>query len=766
MKFQKFYHITEISQKHVNKINTDVTKLLTDQKLPFNHIFGTDKLRIVESFDGTNPYDQQIRHHTDDVYSLDLPNWVGYKLTDKEKKNPIRVGKILNKLKEGYLKEYKTWMAENNVVPPSTSDTVARAKEYIERLHAKKIEGIDKLLKTVELQKQYQNSFEKLHVVYSRAPIDVLRMSDHGTHSCHAPDGLYFNCALADAMLRAGIAYLITDEDYKKIENNLQAPEIFKDKDRSVDGIQPLARIRIRAVIDSSGNTIAVPSAKIYGTEKFRTSKEFVTQVLDWAKKQDISHFNWNSILKLRGGSYQDSGHDVATYIRKIWGKDVHVSIAADEERHNEDEGDMGVEQDHGREHMMDALRESISLENWDQTLIWDDASDANDICHMRVRVGSQTGTVRIQYVLPKYALKDLGLDASNLNPVEKSAEEIGYPNDSRMALMFSKEVATYDYLIRFSGEDFEFDLDAIVDAGEGFRTYKHLVETKVAEYFSKLGIDFVEEEADITRLKMNNLILKMYGLPEKSLDDVKMYGSDFREEFYNTNARSMKALLITKFNFPHEIYAYENSISYNGAGRMDQSDFKRFQDSYEQHYALMTDVLRKYLEDEHEFPKDDDSGMLMDVLTGRVSAHVYGKNNIGGRLIPGVFNHTYMKISPIGGAYSIAVENQTQGSPKVFELLIEVDHADLNSLIDRQLLGKYYNAFKAIIDDGVVEDATGSESEAGWIDHAKAEEYVNSGKVPKDHPNQMRLDLSKVVLNKGKFNNMFRKLLREVNGK
>ena len=68
-------------------------------------------------------------------------------------------------------------------------------------------------------------------IVYSRAPIDVLRMSDHPMiSSCHSQGGGFFQCAVQEAIRGGAIAYSVNQEDIQKIidEDRLQDIEILK----------------------------------------------------------------------------------------------------------------------------------------------------------------------------------------------------------------------------------------------------------------------------------------------------------------------------------------------------------------------------------------------------------------------------------------------------------------------------------------------------------------------------------------------------------
>jgi hypothetical protein len=58
----------------------------------------------------------------------------------------------------------------------------------------------------------------EMHVILSRHPIDVLRMSDiSNIHSCHSEGSDYFKCAVAEAKGHGPIAYMVTGEELNKL---------------------------------------------------------------------------------------------------------------------------------------------------------------------------------------------------------------------------------------------------------------------------------------------------------------------------------------------------------------------------------------------------------------------------------------------------------------------------------------------------------------------------------------------------------------------
>lgn len=159
----------------------------------------------------------------------------------------------------------------------------------------------------------------KYSIIYSRVPVDILRMSDfsdEGLESCHSEGNEYFVCALAEAQNEGAIAYAVNTEDLEKID--LDDPEIFYDRQRRIQGIAPVSRVRLRNITDkSTGIAIAVPSSRIYGerldnflntVKKFAVdsqAKALVTIDEEGNKRLNISSKISDFIH--RGGSYEDS---------------------------------------------------------------------------------------------------------------------------------------------------------------------------------------------------------------------------------------------------------------------------------------------------------------------------------------------------------------------------------------------------------------------------------------------------------------------------
>jgi len=248
----------------------------------------------------------------------------------------IPLGRAFNKY--GMKKEFDHWA--------SVQGTVTNSEKKINQiLHYVSILPQSDLGHLLRIVKQYETS--DYGIVISRNPMDIARMSDFpGISSCHSQGGSYFICALEEAKRGGAVAYLLKSEDIEKIRNNLQNPEIFFDEEnikanlslneaeedddyetpmdfsdepRSGQRIVPVARLRIRRVVNLDQQIdYMAPDDSIYGIHY----NEFYSKVSEWcASKQaflfkkegsfDISSLQ-SANLVLTGGSYQDSDISVA----------------------------------------------------------------------------------------------------------------------------------------------------------------------------------------------------------------------------------------------------------------------------------------------------------------------------------------------------------------------------------------------------------------------------------------------------------------------
>ena len=228
----------------------------------------------------------------------------------------VTIGQILQKFKET---ELFNWWQQNQLKFSQDKDTVEGAKEFV-------FNGGYDLGSDLDYQRKEFNDISvddvsEFSILISRAPVDVLRMSDFaskGMTSCHREGGEYFYCALAEARNQGAIAYLVRTEDINKVD--LNATEIFADPQRGIEGITPEARVRIRRVMDNTTNVdFMAPETRTYGrpkvsftdtVNKWVASKTAEILLNDPQAKYDEGKFYIPEAdsLELKGGSYSDSG--------------------------------------------------------------------------------------------------------------------------------------------------------------------------------------------------------------------------------------------------------------------------------------------------------------------------------------------------------------------------------------------------------------------------------------------------------------------------
>jgi len=146
-------------------------------------------------------------------------------------------------------------------------------------------------------------------VVFSKSAVDVARMSDHlGIESCHSPGGSYFQCAISEGKNGGAIAYVVKTDDLAGV--SLNDEEIFKDEDREIDGIKPLARLRLRRIVnEETGEEIAIPETRTYG----KKVSGFMETVFSIAREKQLELLEKykntprEQDFKIHGGTYQDT---------------------------------------------------------------------------------------------------------------------------------------------------------------------------------------------------------------------------------------------------------------------------------------------------------------------------------------------------------------------------------------------------------------------------------------------------------------------------
>jgi hypothetical protein len=528
MKFNQFFQktlVSEISQSVIDKLPYNLQQELSKNKMSFNKIFG-NQLRLIEPLRGTSQYGETIRNLLSDDFEFDFEKWTGTKLTDKDKKNPTRIGKLLNNKKRELLKKISD-LQEELKTPPKTEVVVFHhsvKSGWIEKYKIQ-IKEIDDLLKVNDLQKAHISTTKSQYsIIYSRVPVDVVRMSDFSWRSCHSEGGDYFYCALADAVLNAGIAYLVDTQQLiqfaggqDKIQSFLQQDEIFKDSKRAISGIQPLARIRIRNVIDSQGNSIAVPSTKIYKDKDLKGVDEtFKDQVLMWAKKQDVSNYEWEDTLTLKGGSYQDANVDVKTMIKKIWGKDISYDVSEDEDEFRDEQDE---ENDHIEEQFWDNVREEIDVEK-----IFRDALGRDYEENFTVDLNLYNGELKLEYDLSGEFLEFLSKKSTNLDKKTIRLQRQTTAYDKNFTVFIdpkNRKDIQFTSVKSFVLYDYDHDVQT------GYFDYRGFVYS-IEKYIESVISAFLEESYDVShpqylRAAMNKKIAKYYDIEFPKYDEEKV---------------------------------------------------------------------------------------------------------------------------------------------------------------------------------------------------------------------------------------------------
>lgn len=225
----------------------------------------------------------------------------------------------------------------------------------------------------------------KYGIIISRAPIDVLRMSDHARiTSCHSVTGGYFQCAVQEAINGGAIAYVVENEDLQEALQSwdLQDDELFYDEDRhgSEMELAPLSRLRIRRLNSLDKTTeVAIPDTKIYGNNNIPGFYETVKKFLHEKQSMDFETFS-NMDWEKRGGTYYDN--TIGALVQSYYDKDYYDLYPKYIEHRREDKN-----REHGRNEEIKSLTQDLDsecndiVENYDYgyceigyNIEWDDA--------------------------------------------------------------------------------------------------------------------------------------------------------------------------------------------------------------------------------------------------------------------------------------------------------------------------------------------------------------------------------------------------------
>ena len=195
-----------------------------------------------------------------------------------------------------------------------------------------------------------------LSIVVSRHPVDILRMSDHTLiHSCHSEGASHFQCAMAEARGHGPVAYVVNTADLEGVD--LEDDEIFLDRGRDIDGIEPIGRVRLRKYVNQDEDyELAVPETRVYGD----LPPGFLDSLRDWTlsaqkeyldeKASDIAmKENEDGTIEVtdgpdlysftrKGGSYKDT--EASRTFNRFFDTDVYYGDTNEDSEDEEDEED------------------------------------------------------------------------------------------------------------------------------------------------------------------------------------------------------------------------------------------------------------------------------------------------------------------------------------------------------------------------------------------------------------------------------------------
>jgi hypothetical protein len=354
---------------------------------PFDNIFG-DKIRIVIPLRKERSDYSFINHLSNLGYKVDLETGMATSKVETFKCDKCKRQIQLSE-KPDFCPSCKNKEVES--VPNSEKEKKERVGTVLSKLNrTNPNRGWGGMLSWWEKNKGKKAAEEGetgISIVISRSPIDIIRMSDHKEFdSCHSPKnstnlpansrwlhGPFFHCATQEARTGGAVAYAIHTSDLKHIKD-LQANDIFKDRDRNVDGIEPLERQKIKRFSDGKIDLL-IPEPKTYGIKHV----DFKETILDWLKYVqrnivDFSHPPKFKNFNLRGGSYQDV-HPASILWNGLFGTSVHGEKSSiDQEEEHEGQKWTVDRLDQAAQATLDAHKQ-----NWKHCWAWFEVEEADE---------------------------------------------------------------------------------------------------------------------------------------------------------------------------------------------------------------------------------------------------------------------------------------------------------------------------------------------------------------------------------------------------
>jgi len=510
--------ITEMNQKVVDYLNqhSDV--------LPFDHIFG-DKMRVAFPI-GTDITAQSIMD--------DLKRIQHFDKVDLKKGEVIRKIKLDPKYGQGEHKEQKINIGKA-IAALKVSEN--KRKKYLDWFAMYK----DNL----------ESAFEKPEfiVILSRAPIDVVRMSDHrNISSCHSQGGGYFQCAIQEAISGGAVAYVVREEDFNELtEEDFQKREIFVDSDRGISGaygLRPMSRLRVRRLVDDYGDEIAIPDTKIYGDT---TIPNFYKSLVNYLKNKQATtpeDFRGASYTK-KGGTYYDD--EIRDLVANYFTDEESTQYSSDFKSIKHDWDDESTESRHSQLGLEDELEEI--KESYNGRLIYSDVDYWVDNDEQIMFRASGTSTIDLmKFNLPDdVEMEGEDNDVENIRDGDyddhyEYSKVFQYIYDAVDINIYEMTLSNTEIVITFNEEDYHQDSDK-------FDTFCRYVKK-----FDDNIEDMLNDEDGFLEVFLEAGILKETPPGDPNYSMITEYLADEEEWFDNFELKGNKPMKAFTLNAPYKL--------------------------------------------------------------------------------------------------------------------------------------------------------------------------------------------------------------------
>lgn len=522
--------ITEMNQKVVDYLNQH------SDDLPFDYIFG-DKMRVAFPI-GTDITAQSIMD--------DLKRIQHFDKVDLKKGEVIRKIKLDPKYGQGEHKEQKINIGKA-IAALKVSEN--KKKKYLDWFAMYK----DNL----------EAAFEKPEfiVILSRAPIDVVRMSDHrNIKSCHSEGGGYFQCAIQEAISGGAVAYVVLEEDFNELtEEDFQKREIFVDSDRGISGaygLRPISRLRVRRLVDDNGDEIAIPDTKIYGDT---TIPNFYKSLVNYLKnKQSITpeDFRDNSYTK-KGGTYYDD--DIRDLVANYFSDEENQQYSSDFKSIRHDWDDESGERRHSQIGLEDELKDI--QERFNNRMEYTEASyNIYDDDEIMFNAGGYTKIDISKFNLPddvdlmiedEYGIRD-AKNGENDDDYQYSVL-VEYLHDKADIRIYRIEMNNQQIEISFSEEDYYSDSDKFDNYCYYLKKFDDQIE------------DMLDDEDELLEIFMEAGFIKEAPDGDPNYSMITEYLADEEERFENFALKGNKPLKAFNVDAPAKLllWATNTGVDY-----------------------------------------------------------------------------------------------------------------------------------------------------------------------------------------------------------